>query len=156
MMLGTLRAGLCAAIGGFALAASGCKHESKFEFDVLDVAPAREELAELPLGEYRIPIPVSDVRGQEKRLPRNRMQLDFQLVALVPPGDEAKFADAWERHEGKIRDRVIQVCRNASSEELLEPEMTTLKAKLIDALASQMGEKEVRQLLMTDVVSQPL
>jgi len=138
------------------MAVSGCKNESKFEFDTLDVAPAREELSEFSLGQFRIPIPVADMTDHKKRIQRNRMQLDFELVALVPPKEEAKFADDWERHEGKIRDHVIRVCRNASSDELLEPDMTTLKAKLIDALASQMGDREVRQLLMSNVFSQPL
>jgi len=154
------RAGLCAGFGSFvgvvSLGIAGCGPTSHFEFDHLDVAPVQEELTEIPLGEYRIPIPVAEGRGRKRLVHRNRLQLDFRLVALVPPSGEPLFSDAWERHEGQIRDRVILICRNATAEELLEPELATLKVRLADALASQIGEKCVRQLLITDLVSQPL
>ena len=41
----------------------------------------------------------------------------------------------------------------ASIDELQDPELSRLKARLIDALASQIGDHDVRQLLITDVVS---
>jgi hypothetical protein len=136
--------------------ASGCGARSGYEFDALDLAPPQEELSEFPLGEYRIPIPVADDRGQNQPAHRNRFQIDFHLYALVAPDKRSQVADAWDRHEGKIRDHVIRVCRNASVDELQEPELSTLKARLMDALATQMGDKDVRQLLITEVVSQEL
>jgi hypothetical protein len=141
---------------GLGCLASGCGTHSSYEFDALDLAPPQEELSEFPLGEYRIPIPVAEDRGQNQPEHRNRFQIDFQLYALVTPEKRSQVADAWGRHEGKIRDHVIRVCRNASVDELHEPELSTLKARLIDALAAQMGENDVRQLLITEVVSQEL
>ena len=94
--------------------AGGCGSRSSFEFDALDLAPPQEELREFPLGEYRIPIPIIEERGPNQLTHRNRFQLDFQLFALVPPEQQSQIADAWARHEGKIRDHVIRVCRNAS------------------------------------------
>jgi hypothetical protein len=38
----------------------------------------------------------------------------------------------------------------------LEPELSALKAHLMDALVAQVGESGLRQLLITDVVSQRL
>jgi hypothetical protein len=143
--------------GAFAIClASGCGSSSTFEFDALDLAPPEEILNEFPLGEYRIPIPVMEEHGPDELIHRNRFQLDFQLFALVHPEQQSHIADAWARHQGKIRDHVIRVCRNASVAELQEPELSTLKAQLMDALAAQMGEKELRQLLITEVVSQAL
>ena len=136
--------------------ASGCGSRCAFEFDALDLAPPQEELTELSLGEYRIPIPVADQRGPSQLSYRHRFQFDFALHALVSPAEKSQVADAWARHEGQIRDKVIRVCRNATIDELQEPELATLKARLIDALASQMGESEVRRLLLTEVVSQEL
>jgi flagellar basal body-associated protein FliL len=134
----------------------GCNSKSAFEFDQLDVAPAEEELTEFPLGEYKIPIPLADDQNQAAIVRRNRLELDFQLYALVSPKEESQFEDAWTRHEGVIRDQVISICRRATAEELQEPELVTLKARLTDVLASQLGEKRLRQLLITDVVSQEL
>lgn len=134
----------------------GCDSKSSFELDQLDVAPAEEELAEFPLGEYKIPIPLTDNCEQSTIVRRNRIEFDFQLFALVSPKEESQFEDAWNRHEGVIRDQVISICRRATVEELQEPELVTLKARLTDVLASQLGEKRLRQILITDVVSQEL
>jgi flagellar basal body-associated protein FliL len=136
--------------------AGGCGSHPTFEFDALDLAPPQEELSEFLLGQYSIPIPVIVGGGANERARQNRYQLDFELYALVRPEHKSNIADEWARHEGKIRDHVIRVCRNASVEELQEPELSTLKARLMDALAAQVGEKDLRQLLITEVVSQAL
>jgi len=139
-----------------ALCAPGCSSKSKFKFDQMDFAPAVEELAEFSLGEYKIPIPVAVDDGAEAQVRRNRMQFDFQLYALVAPKEQSQLAEAWERHEGVIRDKVINICRSATVDELQEPELATLKARLTDVLASQLGENRLRQLLITDVISRQL
>jgi hypothetical protein len=136
--------------------AGGCGSPAPFEFDSLDLAPPQEELSEFSLGEYRIPIPVAEDRGGNRLAHRNRFQIDFALFALITPRSRSQVADAWDRHEGKIRDHVIRVCRNATVDELQEPELSTLKARLMDALAAQIGDSDLRQLLITDVVSQRL
>ena len=83
-------------------------------------------------------------------------QFDFTLYALVSPKEKSQIEEAWGRHEGQIRDEVMNVCRSASIDELQEPELATLKAKLTDALATQMGDKPLRQLVINEVVSQEL
>jgi len=137
-------------------AGGGCGSKPKFQFDRKDLLPAEEELSEFPLGEYMIPIPVADDRTHANSPRRNRFQFDFHLFALVSPKEQSQISDAWGRHEGVIRNQVINICRSASVEELLEPELGTLKARLADALAAQLGEARLRQLLITDVVSQEL
>jgi hypothetical protein len=154
-MIGADRSALVSSTIVFCVLA-GCGSRSEFEFDALDLAPPQEELAEFSLGEYRIPIPVAEDRGESQLTYRHRFQFDFELHALVSPAGQSQVADAWARHEGKIRDQVIRVCRNATVDELQEPELATLKARLMDALASQMGDKQVRQLLLTEVASQEL
>jgi hypothetical protein len=134
-------------------ALGGCSSKSEFEFDALDLAPPEEEMTEFSLGKYRIPIPVADDRGQSRPTYQHRFELNFELHALVPPAGTSQVAEAWSRHEGKIRDQIIRICRSASVDELQERDFTTLKARLIDVLASQMGSKQVKQLLFTDVTS---
>ncbi len=128
-------AGRFAAVMACALpcvAAGGCGSEPAFEFDELDLVAAEEELEEVSLGEYAIPIPAAG-NGSDGQAPkRNRVQMDFELFALVSHHEKSKLSDTWERHEGKIRDHVIRVCRNSPLEVLHEPELGTLKAKLKD------------------------
>lgn len=138
------------------LVVNGCSSKSSFKFDHMDVIPAEEELNEFPLGEYKIPVPLIDSPGHSRFGRCNRLQFDFELFALVSPKEQSQFEDAWNRHEGVIRDRVIDICRRASAEELMEPELSTLKARLSDTLASQLGERRLRQLLINNVVCQEL
>jgi hypothetical protein len=134
------------------LSAGGCGSEPAFEFDELDLVAAEEELEEFSLGEYAIPIPAA-TKGADGKVPtHNRLQMDFELFALVSPHEKLRLSDAWERHEGMIRDHVIRVCRNSPLEVLHEPELGTLKAKLKDALGPHFGH-DLHQLLITDVVT---
>jgi flagellar basal body-associated protein FliL len=139
-----------------ALAMTGCGSRPSFEFDGLDLLPTQADLTEFSLGKYKIPIPVVEDRDQKHPTHRNRLQFDFDLYALVTHKDEARIASSWEHHEGDIRDRVITVCRNTTVDELQEPDLATLKAHLMDALATPLGEIELRQLLITEVVSQEI
>lgn len=135
--------------------AAGCGSEPTFEFDELDLVAAEEKLEEFALGEYTIPIPAAR-QGSDGQAPEhNRLRMDFELFALVSPHEKSKLADAWERHEGMIRDHVIRVCRDSPLEVLHEPELGTLKAKLKDALGPHFGD-DVQQLLITDVVTQEI
>jgi Flagellar basal body-associated protein FliL len=144
------------AMGVLSCAAGGCKSKAPFQLDGIDVLPPVEELKEFSLGQYQIPISVVDDRNQAKLTRHNRFQFDFALYALVSPTEKSQIEDAWERHEGQIRDQVINVCRSATLDELQEPEFATLKARLTDVLAAKLGEKPLRQLVLNAVVSQPL
>jgi hypothetical protein len=127
-----------------------------FAFDELDVASAEEELSEISLGEYRIPIPVVEYQADNQPIHRTRFHLDFELFALASPKRDGQIKAAWQRHRGKIRDRVIRVCRSVPLDELRESELGTLKARLMDALCQQLGEKQVRQLLISEITSQDI
>src|SRR4029078_9704087 len=140
----------------FGRAIHGRKAKSGFQFDRLDMLPPEEELKEFPLGEYKIPIPIVEDRAQNKLTRRNRFQFQFALYAVVSPKDKSQIEDAWDGHEGQIRDQVMNVCRSASLDELQEPELSTLKARLTDVLAAKLGEKPLRALVINEVVSQQL
>ena len=137
------------------LAAGGCGSAPPFEFDELDLVAAEEELEEFALGEYTIPIPTTTKSSGGGPSKPNRIQIDFELFALVSPHEKSRLSHAWERQEGMIRDRVIRVCRSSSLEVLHEPELGTLKAKLMDALAAHLGD-DIHQLLITEVVTQEI
>lgn len=147
---------LCIAVSAAGCGLIGCGSRSAYEFDKLDIAPARDDLTEFSLGRYEIPIPVVEDRTNDRAQRVNRLEFGFELYALVGPGRATELADSWQRHQGKIRDRVIRVCRDASLDELQEPELATLKARLMDAVGAQLGERQVRRLLITDVASQEL
>jgi hypothetical protein len=144
---------LVAAIG---IALGGCKPRTAYEFDALDLTPTQDELCEFSLGHYNIPIPIAKSDGPNEGENRNRLDLTFDLYALVAPSYESQMNDVWQRHEGSIRDCVIRVCRNASLEELQEPELATLKSHLTDAVQEQLGPKCIHRLLISEVATKEL
>ena len=150
------RVALLCVMGVLGSAAGGCKSKAPFQLDGIDVLPPVEELKEFSLGQYQIPISLVDDRNQAKLIRHNSFQFDFTLYALVSPKEKSQIEDAWERHEGQIRDQIINVCRSATLDELQEPELVTIKARLTDVLAAKLGEKPLRQLVFNAVVSQPL
>jgi hypothetical protein len=156
MLARTWRIAVLIALGVLCSAAGGCRSKASFQLDGIDVLPPAEELKEISLGEYKIPISVVDDRNQAKLTRHNRFQFDFTLYALVSPKEKAQIEGAWERYEGQIRDQVINVCRSATLDELQEPAFATIKARLTEVLAAKLGEKPLRQLVFNAVVSQPL
>jgi hypothetical protein len=142
----------CVAVIAFALlSAPGCEKPPAWEFDELDVSRA-QLLNEVPLGQYAIPLPLRRDRVDVQSPLRNCLRFDFELHAVVAPEHVSRVTHNWEIYEGTVRDRVIRVCRNASLAELQEPELSTLKSRLMDALQAHLGAQEIRRLLMTEVV----
>jgi hypothetical protein len=136
--------------GAVCLALVGCGAPASYEFDELDLTPAHNDLVEVWLGHYEIPVPIARGFGAGS-ISRNRIELSFDLYALVTRDYESQLADLWHRHEGNIRDGVIRVCRNASLDDLQEPELATLKSHLTDAVQAQLGPKGIRRLMLTEV-----
>jgi flagellar basal body-associated protein FliL len=135
------------------LAASiaGCNSAPTYEFDELDSTPAQDELIEFSLGKYVIPIPLVRSYAASAGPKRNRVEFSFELHALITGDYQSELTGMWDRHQGTIRDRVILVCRNATADELQEPELATLRSHLTDAVQAELGSKRIRRLLISEV-----
>ena len=133
---------------------AGCNSKPTYEFDALDFTPTQDELVEFSLGHYVVPIPVARADSEIDAISRNRVEFSFDLYVLITRDYESQLADMWQRHEGKIRDRVIRVCRKASVEDLQEEGLPTLKSHLMDAVQAQLGPKSIRRLLVNDASQQ--
>jgi flagellar basal body-associated protein FliL len=151
-----LKSTLIVLLCGLACATAGCGESDDFEFDELDLTPTQDELIEYSLGKYIVPIPLVQAASLDTGVKRNRVEFAFSLYALVNPDYEKKLASQWKRHEGKVRDRVILVCRNATAEDLQESELAKLKSHLTDAVHAELGKQCIRRLLISDVVVRKL
>lgn len=125
-------------------------------FDEFSRLPSREELVEIDLGKFVIPIPVVLDDSTEKIETDNLIQLTFALVAVVVPKHVASVEKLHKRHTGRIRDEVIRVCRNTSRDDILEAEWTTLKSHLLDAIQPLLGGTVVRRIIIPHKVVEPL
>jgi flagellar basal body-associated protein FliL len=151
-----LKSTLIVLLCGVACTMAGCGESDDFEFDELDLTPTQDELIEYPLGKYIVPIPLVQSASLDTGVKRNRVEFAFSLYALVNPECKQKLASQWKRHEGKVRDRVILVCRNATAEDLQESELAKLKSHLTDAIHAELGKQCIRRLLISDVVVRKL
>ena len=133
-------------------AAAGCNSAPEVDLREIAAVPEVDRDVEFSLGSYSIPIPASLSDGRR----RNVMQLKFDLHAVIAPKDEIKVRDVWSHHEGKFRDSVITICRRASLEDLGEPKLATLKSHLRAAARQLMGETRIRQIVIGEVISEPL
>ncbi|QDT70534.1 hypothetical protein MalM25_34820 [Planctomycetes bacterium MalM25] len=129
------------------LALCGCgEKKQETVFDEISRMPTREELVEIEVGEFVVPVPIVLESATERFEPDNLIQLDFTLFAVIEPDRVAMVKRVRDRNDGRIRDRVIRVCRNTPRDDLLEPELTTLKAHLLDELQPLIGGPAVRRM----------
>ena len=114
-----------------------------------------QQFVEYSLGTYVVPIPAT-VNEEVGPARRNVMQLEFILHAVVPAELEPQVQKVWQKHEGRFRDRVIELCRVTSLEDLQEPGLETLKSRLLDAARPVFGRDSIDRLVLTDVQYQTL
>jgi len=140
-----------------ALLLAGCGGDGGMaKYEEFENVHFREELVEVPLGHYAVPVPVlrTDEAGEVVR--ENSIQMKFTLHGLVAPYHVAEAERIRNRHEGELRDRVIRVCRNSSLEDLVEPQLSTLKSRILDVAQPLFEGVMLKRVVVTDVSSEPL
>ena len=141
----------------FALVAlTGCGSSGKIAFDDLDVVEVEDQVVELSLGYFVIPIPIADLDDSVEIASRNRMQIEFALYAEVPSHFEKRARSAAARNEGRLRDSVITICRTAPMEDLNERSLTALKGHLLDTASPLLDGVPIEELRIVDRQTKPL
>jgi hypothetical protein len=124
----------------------------ELEFDV-----PLESASYVTLGEYDIPIAatrrseVEAARLGESTQEPVLMRLHFELTAETAPPYESKVEEAAERHRGALNDAVLTTVRTSTVEELSDPRLAAVKARLSEITRPMLGEDMVRQLVLNRV-----
>lgn len=135
----------------------GCgKSTEPIAFDSISRLPTNEDLVEIEIGSFIVPIPLVLDDSDENFEVDNRVQINFDLVAVVDPNKQAKVEKLIELHAGKIRNEVMRVCRNTSHVDIVEADWTTFKAHLLDAIQPYLGGAALRRLVMPKIVKELL
>lgn len=108
------------------------------------------------MGDFSVPVPVNVATGPLGVARQNRVQFRFVLHALVDPADATKTSRLVERRKGQLRDDVMRVCRNSSLDELLDPQLATLRTRLLDATQPLLESVTLRRVLVTGRMTEPL
>jgi flagellar basal body-associated protein FliL len=114
-----------------------------------------QQFIEFHLGTYMVPIPAT-LNEEIGPARRNVMQLEFVMHAVVPTELQPQVEKVWQKHGGRIRDRIIELCRSTSLDDLQEPGLETLKSLLLDAARPTFGRASIDRLVLTDVQYQTL
>lgn len=149
-----------------AAAAVGCAaDEQESIFSEISRLPAQEQLVEVELGHFMVPVPIviegagveADPKSRVDRFQRaNLMEVQFRLFAVVDPKQQQRVEKLAKRNEGRLRDQVITVCRETPRDDLAEAQWATLKAHLLDAIQPLLGGPAVRRLGVTQVLKEEL
>lgn len=133
---------LCAAV-------AGCGSNSNSHFERFERLPSVKELVTVPLGEYVIPVPVT-TDEQSKPNAATQVQMEFALHAAVLPENARTVSNSFARLEGRLRHKVIEVCRNTPVDDLLDPTLTALKTHLAESLKPFMGDAQIERIHIVD------
>ncbi|QDU54291.1 hypothetical protein Pan181_04720 [Aeoliella mucimassa] len=139
----------CAAIALGCAVLTGCGSSGKSPFERFERLPTVEDLSTVDLGEYVVPIPVYPGDGAGPTA-ATQVQIEFELYAAVLPEYERTLTSNFERLQGRFRNKVIEVCRNTAMEDLLDPTLTTLKARLADELKPFIGDSHIERIHIAD------
>lgn len=148
--------------GGWAMACAllmvvGCS-DSQVSLGIAEIERGRirEQLVEVSLGEFSVPIPVGEPVSQGVVRQKNLLLLRFSLWALVAPDDTARVERLMKRNAGAIRDRVIVTCRSAPLDDVQDPNMAALRSRLLDQLLPLFEGNLLRRVFVTDTLTDPL
>lgn len=136
-------------------AAAGCGGGVEVQPEDYEVLSFREQLAEVELGSYSVPVPITiettDGLGRD-----NRLQFRFELFALVSPRDKPKAEECLARQQGQLRDTVISVCRNSTVDDLLDPQLSNLRSRMLSAIQPLLENVTPKRMLVTRRMTEPL
>jgi hypothetical protein len=109
------------------------------------------------LGRYDIPISATGGAGNPSTFVTEFaeqglvwMRLQFELTAETTPTQEKELLELVEKHRGALSDAVLTVVRTSTVDELADPRLTAINAKLTDIARPILGEDLVRQFVLND------
>jgi hypothetical protein len=151
-------------LGAAAVAALGCNgvqsarlidYLDELEFDV-----PLETAEYVPLGEFDIPISARRKSAAESGHVQEIagvhpvwMRLQFELTAETTLAHQQAVLAAAERHRGALNDAVLTVVRTSSVDELSDPRLAAVNARLSEITRPMLGEGRVRQLVFNNANS---
>ncbi|MBA3483422.1 MAG: hypothetical protein H0T51_16555 [Pirellulales bacterium] len=147
---------LCAAVLG-----AGCAGEESARLvdflDELEFDVPLETAAYVSLGRFDIPISAQGGAGKASAFVQEIadqglvwMRLQFELTAETTPAQEKELLEVAERHRGALSDAVLTAVRTSTVDELADPHLSAINAKLTDVVRPILGEELVRQFVLND------
>lgn len=84
------------------------------------------------------------------KTPGTVVHVSFKLVAVVQTRDKMNFSEANKKHRTRVRQSVERVVRNASEEDLHDPNLSTLKRLIREEVNKVLGKSWMSEVVITD------
>lgn len=137
--------GACAL--ALALGVSGCSDTKRSPLERFEHLPTTEKLETVSLGLYVIPVPLPATDDA----PLRQVQVEFELFAAVVPRHKRHVLDEVHRMEGRMRDGVIEACRQTPVDDLLAPLLTTFKGHLVETIQPYFAHVAIERLHVAEI-----
>jgi hypothetical protein len=153
---------LCAIIAGGAIVAllgcDGVKSGRLIDYlDELEFDVPLETATYVSLGRFDIPIATSKDSTRESKFVQQIddrgmvwMRLQFELTAETTPQQEQAVLEAAQKHRGMLNDAVLTIVRTSTIDELSDPRLAAVHARISEVARPLLGESLVRQLVFND------
>lgn len=146
---------------GAALLAAGCGAEESARLadylDELEFDLPLETAAHVSIGRFDIPIAASREAAEASAFVEEVtqegivwMRLQFELNAETTPANEKPLVEANEKNRGAVYDAVLTVVRTSTLEELIDPRLAAVNARLSEAVRPLLGMQLARKLVLND------
>jgi hypothetical protein len=145
-------------------AALGCGDEQSLRLadalEGMEVEVPLEAVAKVPLGEFNVPLAISvgpaTPGGRKQDAKKLWMRLKFELTAETAPKAENAVRDAYDGRRGAVNDAVLSIIRTSTVDDLTDPRLAAIKSRMVDAVRPLLGQHGVRQLVLNQIVTEPL
>lgn len=130
-----------AAAAGNKPKAEAPKHAEPAE-PVDEQEPVKKEQAEVNLGQFGVSAfqPGSG----------STLRIDFRLFGMVAARDEKEFTKLKEENLHRFRDQVIITLRSAEPADLTDPDLSTIKRRIVDRSNRVLGKSLLRGVVFSD------
>jgi hypothetical protein len=112
-------------------------------------APVKEEVVESATGFRGVELGDFTIRSF-RPAPARRDELNFRLHATVKSENYREFASLYARRENKVRDQVIVATRLVPVEAYDDPELTTLRRRILLRLRRTLPELKLDDIYVSD------
>jgi len=135
----------------------GCGTRQSISLKDLASVPAGEEMVEVSVGQFRIPVVGRQeyLAAPQDEPTRNRYVVAFELILALHPSQENYVKHRLSQHEGAFRDEIYGVFRNASLDELGEPTLSTLKGRVVEIVNTYVGANRVKSVVLSEARWEP-
>jgi hypothetical protein len=104
--------------------------------------PAKSEQMEVNLGQFGV---TAFQPGAGSTL-----RIDFRLFGMVAASEEKEFTKLKEENLHRFRDQVIITLRSAEAVDLTDPDLSTIKRRIVDKTNRVLGKPLLRGVVFSD------